>query len=164
MDFWQSCVDWWRSYGIPLNAPILLLCTILSVVASCSSLYTARYASQQADESSVRQSLITYIAVEAEDRDKIPYDAITTVNGYETTDPKNRNRIQILLGLLVNTVDTMYKAEDPRVDTWAGFICAIPGPLGDKAFKIEGYAADSHTLTAIAKAKAFVRDHPKGCT
>jgi hypothetical protein len=49
----------------------------------------------------------------------------------------------------------MYSSDDPRADTWANYIQAIPGPLAT-GYPLEIYATHPKTIEAIKKAKQVV--------
>jgi hypothetical protein len=142
---------------MPKLETLSLFAAVCSAIAAGTSAYVATQARKQVQTSEVRQSQQVYLGAYREARNKIDYAVMSTVDAYNRASPNEQSQIQIVEGLLVSVVDTMYQTGDAHAPMWAEYIKSIPGPLVQSGFELEGFAADPRTIAAIDKARQTIR-------
>ena len=138
---------------------MMLMATIAAAAGACGAWYAACQSYRVANASELRQATLSYITAYNELR-KTTGNALGSVEGYNKSED-HQVQIQIVSGLLVMVIDTMYRAGDERAPKWAGFIKEIPGPLLDCDFRLEWYATEHETKTAIENARLHVKNQQK---
>jgi hypothetical protein len=152
----QAKRPFWKA-GAFYAALAAAVAAVGAAVSAGAALYSIREASDIASQDQVRQTVQLYLTTYREVEDKVGAAAFNHVEIYNHLNTEAKSEVQIVLGLLVNVVDAMYAAQDPRKGKWSKFIRGIPGPLADDNFDLTVYAAQPETKAAIRDAQQIVR-------
>ena len=135
------------------------MAAIGSLLTGLAALWSISEASDIASRDQLRQNMQLYLNTYMHVQDQFGAAAIGDVKVYDQLSAEGKANIQIVDGLLVSVVDAMYAANDPRVDTWKGFIRTIPGPLAS-GYPLWVYATRAETQAAIKAAQEAIRSSP----
>jgi hypothetical protein len=155
----------WRNvnFWIAITTAVAALCSLGAVI---DSHIAAEHAYRLQLKSELRQTLITYLTAFRETTASHQFNILPSISDYCKANTEVKTEVQIVDGLLVSVVDTMYYNNDPRADIWASYIRAIPGPLAT-GYNLEVYATNEKTMAAIKAAReAILKSAPKyqGCS
>ena len=126
----------------------------ISALAAAGSVgLTVYYGHEQAiitRQATLQETVVKYTSQYQDILSKYP-EGPFLVKNYVRLGGSDRSAVQIAAGLLVQVVDDMYEAKDPRRNAWSKYFAGFSGPLFCE-YPLEDYAIEQATRTAIQAA------------
>ena len=129
--------------------------SFLAVCVSLGALKVARQTLREMKEANIQAQLRTQMTAYTADFNFALQATGNAANFgdievYCKFDPVQQRAVDLVLGSLIQIVDTMNASDDPRTKDWTGFIGRFPGSFA-RGYNARIWSRNSKTLTKIAE-------------
>ena len=128
---------------------------ILALLLSIASLIVSLQAGKRDERNQVEASLREYLSAFDRIVPNLPEDSMS-IEVFDKLGPLKKLQATIVIGMLIEVVDSMEIANDPRAADWAGYIRQFPGPIACYR-ALSGYSRTQRTRDLIASERLRLR-------